>query len=1120
MQEINITSFGKRYTNLREIGAGGMGRIYKAYDTIRTEEVALKEMNRYHLDSPAALLHFKNEFRLMTAFHHPNTVEVFEYGLSDQNIPFISMEFVDGQNLSDLSDLSISRVIDILGQICQALAYIHSRLYVHRDLKPDNIKLLPNGRLKLLDYGLMTQLGAQTPGKISGTLYYLAPEIIVGGIMSQSADLYALGIIAYELLTGQRPFDGSKREILQGHLKRAPLEPIALRPDIPPSLDAIIMKLLAKEQSQRYQSSAAVLEDLQYLGGKKWPTELIETTAQKEGYLYSSRLIGREDEIKRFQQLLTQLLKQKEGASLFIGALSGVGKTRLLNEMKTLAQLEGVETIYLDDRRAGEYLHDVDTARQSPLILFLDDAQWMDIKSIGRLNELIQANSPNLLITSAFRPNEIEKTSPLWHTLEEGESEYLALTPLNQKQTRRLIEMLLHPTAISKEFAAFCFNNCGGNAFDLMELLRYLIAEGHLTKSGDRWLEPLNIEQLSLPEKLEECLLVRVNKLSAESRILAGAASVLGNELELEQWQNVSAYQEGPFFQAIDALTENQIVVKLNGAYQFAHDKIRTTLYENLPETQKRSFHRHAATFFEAKLPKTPTLVAAVAGHFVAAQDSDKAIDYSLQSARAAEQNQSEWEAFDHYRAAARFLEASPDYPNREALLLEIYEKAAQFSSAAWTDPALSLRWLQKVIDFHSAEGHHEAVFNLSLSYIVASAVTSNYSAARQKIADISGNIQSDTLSWAVLYGAGVCLIDWYQGYQNDCFEHASAAIDIFEAQLDALPADAWPAYTWAIFWRDKARAYLGQPIEMANIEKNRQLMEEGKSDGTIYWHTLTAVGARAAFTGRWDELLAWKELASRLSREMGKIYWFECWISHSYLYGALHHGEFSQVEKHIERVQASPDPYQVRLAYLFRGRYYLIRGDYSLAAKNLQTFLQMESESPDNSYLEGLIFLAQTYLNAGAADRAEEYIARGLELAAGGNYANPLYRLQFWQLQAQQAMKAENYAQAEEHLRQSLALAQSLDNPIQRGFARKLWGLLHLEQQDRAAAAQQLSQARDIFLSLDNKYQAGQVTAILDGFISPAKSDERPGRQAEPPAHLAMTEFDTPLDDTQLGTD
>lgn len=1129
--------FGKRYEVLEEIGQGGMGRVYKVYDTVRAENLALKEMSHRHLDSPVAMLRFKNEFRIMSGFQHPNTVQVFEFGISQENVPFITMEFVSGADLSELSGLDIEQVIDILAQICQILAYIHSRLYVHRDLKPENIKLLENSSIKLLDYGLISQLGIPASGKISGTYYYLAPEVIAGGIIDESTDLYSLGVIGYELLTGQRPFTGGKTEILQGHLKRTALEPANIRTDIPPSVNAIIMKLLEKDKEHRYRNAWSVLEDLQYVTGK---TYLVETTAQKRGYLYSSKLVGREKEIARFKRHLRRLI-QGQSTSLFIGAPAGIGKTRLLKEMKTLTALAGVRSLYLDSQQAGDRIYGwidgllqqiiltsdeqeiqscgmalaqisaaVDArlsgsahraneqemveaivawfttvTRQAPLVLFLDDAHWMNSKSLQVLNKLIRSKDEfRALIVTSFRNDEVEKTSPLWHTIEEELSDYVELSPLSKQQTRALMETLLYPTAICEEFLTYSFRNCGGNVFELMELLRYMITETHLAKSGGQWLEPVNIEALSLPAELADHLILRMNRLSAETRALAGVAAVLGDALDLENWQVVSRYEENRFFQAIDDLMHNQIIIKGDGDYQFSHDKIRSILYENLSETQKKDYHSRAAKFLEGKLAdNNQELIPTIARHFVTAQDSQQAIEYSLRAAKAAERNNAEWKAFDHYRDAAQFLEENLAYPDREALLLGIYEKAAQFSSAAWIDAATCLRWLQKAIDFYTEKRETEQIFDLSLSYVVTSTITSNYAAARRKVTDIieACEVREKTLLWAILYGAGVCLVDWYQGYQNDCFDHAAAAIDIFESQLDDLPASAWPAYSWALFWRDKARAYLGKAVDMNNVEKIRQLMLEGKSDETIYWHTLTAVGARAAFTGRWADLLAWKQLASDLSRKMGKIYWFECWISHSYLYGALHHGEFSQLKNHIERVQASPDPYQVRLAYLFRGRWHLIRGSYGEAEQNLDRFLQLEEDSRDNSFLEGLVYLAQTYLATGAVDKAKKCVADGARLAEAGEYANPLYRLQFLQLEASLAISAADCARAERLLIQSLELAEELDNPIQAGFVHKLWGALLLEQNDLEKAEEHLRQARNVFLSLDNKYQAGQVVTLLE---------------------------------------
>jgi hypothetical protein len=390
---------------------------------------------------------------------------------------------------------------------------------------------------------------------------------------------------------------------------------------------------------------------------------------------------------------------------------------------------------------------------------------------------------------------------------------------------------------------------------------------------------------------------------------------------------------------------------------------------------------------------------------------------------------------------------------------------------------------LQKAIDHYKAENNTDKVFSLSLSYIVASSISSNYDAARKILPEIIEHckVEEGTLTWAILFGAGVCLNDWYQGYQNDLFDHASASIEIFENQLDTMPEGAWAPYSWALFWREKARAYLGKPVDMNNIEKIHQLMLSGKSDMTIYWHTLTSVGARAAFSGRYNDMLEWKELASKLSADMGKIHWFECWISHSYLYGTLHRGDFSQLENHIERVQASPDPYQVRLAYLFRGRLRQIQGKYKEAEENLNEFLRLEKQSSDNSLLEGYVFLSELLIETGRLSEAEALLEEGMKLAYSGKLENPLYKMQFEQLRARISDANQDYSSAFSHLEKALKTAKELDNPIQQAFIRESQGKIRIKMENRDEGIALLNQARDLFLSLDNKYQAGRITAFLE---------------------------------------
>lgn len=1137
---MNKDNFGKRYQVLEKIGEGGMGRVYKVYDTVLEKNLALKEMSRSHVESPVALLRFKNEFRIMSEFMHPDTVRVYDFGTSVGKTPFITMEYIEGKNLSELSGLSVEQVVELLIKLARALGYIHSRLYVHRDLKPDNIKLLEDNSINLLDYGLMSQLGVPSSGKISGTIYYLAPEVITGGFIDEGTDLYSLGVIGYELLTGSRPFTGSRQNVLKGHLKVKPEDPSKLRPEIPARVNNVIMKLLEKDKDKRYRNTQKLLEDLLIIAGKEEP---IETVEQKQGYIYSSKLIGRDNELKEFRKIL-ETQENRKGGSIFIGAPAGLGKTRLMNEMKTLAELDEIPTIFperrgsggrvfglieelvnqmkpivasgkpgeesltlvidnlknlLKDEEAGSRQDEIvkqlkalfsGFAGKSPLALFLDDLQWVDLKSLQVLNDILRMSVDHpIIIICGFRNNEIDKTSPLWHTVEEKITRYIELLPLTFYQTSLLIDNLLYPTEVTSSFKDYCFRNSGGNIFDLLEFMRHLVTEGHLTISGNKWLEPVNINEISLPETLEGRMIKRINNLGEKIRVLAETASILQDDLNLESWFEISGYDVNEFYHSIDLLMHNQVMVKVENDYQFSHDKIQNILYINLSEADKKELHKKAAEFFETKSHhENQKLINIIAKHYVKAGEKHKAIEFSLKAAALAEKAGADWEAFAHFKDAVHFLEETPDYPDKDSVLLTIYEKTAKFSSAAWIDALTCLGWIGKAIEHYEEVNDTNKVFDLSLSYVVNSAISSNYKAARDKIPEIIEvcKVEKDSLSWAILYGAGVCLVDWYQGYQMDCFNNAVTSIEIFEKQLDTMPKEAWPAYSWAVFWRDKARAYLGEPIVLANIQKIRNMADEGKSDLTIYWHSLTAVIARYAMSGRYADMQEWEHIASQLSRDMGKIYWFECWISHSYLYAALDCGEFLQLENHIARVQASPDPYQVRLAFLFRGRLRLLEGKYREAEENLKKFLEMEEKSPDNSLLEGYIYLAATYLQEGKSDEARELIEEGSALALEGKLQNPLYQMQFNRLKAEFAISLEKYIPAEQYLEKAGELAHQLDNPIQKAFIHKTAAMMLLKRGEKEKALEELEQAKEWFLSINNKYQAGQVLMIIESITAP----------------------------------
>ncbi len=1137
----------QKYDIIKELGHGGMGRVYQAKDTVDDKIVAIKKLTSRLVVSPKAVLLMRNEFRTMTQLSHPNAVQVYDYGI-DEDVPYYVMEYIEGQDLNDVDNPSVEQIVDVLIQLCQVLSYFHSRNLVHRDLKPGNVKVLADGSIKVIDYGLMTQLGVPASGRITGTCEYLAPEAISGGIIDERTDLYALGILAYEMLTGKLPFTGTRLEVLRSQLKTMPAPPRSIKAAIPETLSDIVMKLLAKDPEERYRDGASVIEDMAHLTTRE---RSVETTTQQQSYLYSSRMIGRDEELA----LGTKLLEDGKGA-LLVGAPGGVGKTRYMLTIRTQALIENWRSVKVDVHGTAHFLYGWvrqlyrqleglssdeltkkhgevfsklgkcadgevtgalvswirELGKEGKLVVFSDDMQWADGKSLQIFNELVrQLNKEPIIFVTAFRNNEVGPTSPLWQTTEEGVSQYLELGPLTKQQTGDLMEHLLFPSKPSDDFLEQSFKASGGNAFDLIEFLRYLVATGNLTRSGRKWEEPVSLSTLDLPAEQSERVIARICKLGEASRKLASAASVLGEQLDLARWQTVTGVDESALFDGIADLLKNQVMVKVEGTYDFAHFKLSETIYDNVETENRAKLHGLVADAICSDDEKG--LLPVIARHYVAAGIKDKAVTYSLDAAREAEGTQAEWAAFDHYREAAKILEKEE---NKETELIEIYEKAAAFNSAAWIDAPTSFSWLSSAIGYHLKKGNPDKVFGLSLSHIVAAAISSNYSVAREKIDEVvkANDIKEGTLTWAILFGAGVCLVDWYEGKLHDCFDHAVKAINLFEENLEEMPADMWGAYAWSLFWRDKARAYLGEPVVMQNIQRIRELTMEGKSDLTIYWHTLTAVGARAAFSGRFCDVQLWMDEAARLSRKMGRVYWFECWISHSYLYAALHRGEYAQIEHHIERVAASPDPYQVRLAHLFRGRWDLVNERYEGAIDHLNKFIELEQKSLDNSYLEGLIYLADAQLQKGDGDKALETIEKGKKVASGELFGTPLHLMQFLHLEAKHKVSLGKNAEAIEILADCVERAKKLDNPIQEAFALTTMGGLQRDD-DKDEARTNLSKARSIFLALNNKHQAGVVANLLEPLSKvEVKEEETPDsvkmmRTTEVETADAITLFD-----------
>ena len=259
-----------QYTLDRRLRKGAMGTVYEGFDYGRNERVAIKTMDRSLIDAAEVdemANRFDREAQVVGKLRHPNIISVYDYGEAD-NLAYLVMEFIDGDDLADywhrLPGHRAEDAAGILLQVLDALEYAHAHGVVHRDVKPENILVTREGKVKLGDFGIARIDASELtlPGTVYGTPFYMAPEQF-----SQPADarcdVYAAGVILYELLTGVKPVGGdSLPDIVFNATNKIPAAPSALNPTVPAVYDQVVLKALAKKPSQRYQSAQAFREAL------------------------------------------------------------------------------------------------------------------------------------------------------------------------------------------------------------------------------------------------------------------------------------------------------------------------------------------------------------------------------------------------------------------------------------------------------------------------------------------------------------------------------------------------------------------------------------------------------------------------------------------------------------------------------------------------------------------------------------------------------------------------------------------------------------------------------------------------------------------------------------------
>jgi beta-lactam-binding protein with PASTA domain/predicted Ser/Thr protein kinase len=270
------TLFDGRYRIIRRLGTGGMANVYLAEDEELGRRVAIKILNDRHASDDSFVERFRREAKNAAGLSHPNIVSIYDRGEAEGTY-YIAMEYLEGRSLKDRivaeGPLSIPAAIQATREILRALGFAHRRGIVHRDIKPHNVLLAQDGgdrRHKVTDFGISRTAASQMTeaGSIVGTAQYLSPEQARGASVDQRSDIYSVGIVLYELLTGRLPFTGeTPLEIAMKHLSEVPKPPSSLRPEVTPDLDMVVLRALAKDPAERFESAEEMDEELARVAG-------------------------------------------------------------------------------------------------------------------------------------------------------------------------------------------------------------------------------------------------------------------------------------------------------------------------------------------------------------------------------------------------------------------------------------------------------------------------------------------------------------------------------------------------------------------------------------------------------------------------------------------------------------------------------------------------------------------------------------------------------------------------------------------------------------------------------------------------------------------------------------
>jgi tetratricopeptide (TPR) repeat protein len=637
-----------RYRVERKLGKGGMAVVYEVTDVPTGQRVALKQLLEELADRQGPALQFRREFHTMARLQHPQIVEVYDYGVSG-GLPYYTMELLDGSDLRKLAPAEPRRAGFLLRDLASALAYLHSRRFVHRDVSPANVRCTEGDRAKLMDFGVLT-----TPGfcrDMAGTPAHVAPEVVRGLPIDHRADLFSFGALAYWLLTGKKAYPARSFSELETVWQRNVPRPSSLEPSVPEGLDDLVMALLSLDPMARPRSAAEIIDRLGGILGLE-PAPELEVA---HSYLASAALVGRTRELEQIRDHIERA-RQGTGAVVLLEGPSGIGKSRLLREARLEAQIGGATVVGArcqaqggaysvvremaqgilasapqDAREAakkrdpivaraipelGEDLGAapaedspttrdqrvamqreltrwfIDVSRKQTFALAVDDIQRCDEASAAVLAAL--ARNPEqhaLLCLCSLRTDEAIRVPLAIATLRDASSR-MRIRGLSEEDTEALVRATFGNVSHADRLGRWLFNVTGGNPLHCTEIPRQLVNRGIIRYMEGGWVIDEGFDESALPQFLTDAMDDRIAQLPPHARALAETLSVHGGELPLELCvQLAEDVDEEGAFTALDYLLQEEILEGGGSSYRFGHDGIREALLRNLSEERRKRLH-------------------------------------------------------------------------------------------------------------------------------------------------------------------------------------------------------------------------------------------------------------------------------------------------------------------------------------------------------------------------------------------------------------------------------------------------------------------------------------------------------------------------------------------------